>query len=132
MTIAARMERLRDEDLVQIANGVEADAFEPAFVEAAKLELQRRGLSEAAIGQLRNEAEQLIAFEEARKDEPLGWAGRLGFMLFGFTILGIFFAIAQRHLGYHRKSSDAFVWTLYGFGFWALIALAFAVTDRGG
>lgn len=131
MTTAARMERLRDEDLVQIANGVEADEFEPAFVEAAKLELQRRGLSEASIGKLRTQAEQLIAHEEAPKDEPLGWAGRLGFMLFGFTILGIFFAIAQRCLGYHRKSSDAIIWTLYGFGLWGLIAVAFAVTDLG-
>jgi len=125
VSVAARMARLQDEDLVQIANGKDSDGFEPDFVEAAKAELRRRGLTDDAIGELTVQAEELAAFEEAQNDAPLSWPARIAFLLFGFTTVGIFFAIAQRFLGYRRKSKEAFMWALAGFGFWGLIGVAF-------
>lgn len=129
MSIAARMRRLQDEDLVQIANSEDADGFESDAIAAARAELQRRGLGEEAVGALHAQGEQRAAHEEAQKDAPLSWPARIAFMLFGFTLIGLFFAVAQRHLGYPRKSADAFRWTLFGLGFWALVAVLFAVTD---
>lgn len=126
------MERLRDEDLVQIANGNDTEGFEPEFVEAAMAELRRRGLTDEAVGELNARAEELAAFEEAQKDAPLSWPARIAFLLFGFTTIGLLFAFAQRHFGYRRKSSDAFLWTLYGLGFWGFVAFAFAITDASG
>lgn len=46
-------------------------------------------------------------------------------MLFGFTTIGIILAIAQQFFGYRRKSAEAFVWTLAGFGFWGVISAGF-------
>lgn len=131
MSTAARMMRLQDEDLVRIANSQDADGFEPDAIAAARAELQHRGLGEEAVGALYAEAEELVAHEEAQKDAPLSWPARIAFLLFGFTFVGLFLAIAQRHFGYPRKSADAFAWTLYGLGFWVLVALGFAITDAG-
>lgn len=124
MTIAARMQRMHDEDLFRIANSSEVDEFEPDFVAAAQVELQRRGLGDEEIGELAAQAEQLAADEEAQRDEPLSWPARIAFLVFGITTVGIFFAIAQRHFGYPRKSNEAFLWSAGSFGLWGVISLA--------
>ncbi|MCM0001059.1 MAG: hypothetical protein NBV68_16925 [Erythrobacter sp.] len=129
MAISERVRRMQDEDLVRIAKSQEADGFEPAFVDAARVELQRRGLGDEAIGELAAQAEQLAAYEEAQLDAPLSWPARMAFLLFGFTTIGIFFAVAQRYLGYPRKSFEAFVWSAAGLGFWLAIALALLLAD---
>lgn len=124
MSIAARIQRMQNEDLFRIANSSEVDEFEPDFVAAAQAELQRRGLGAEEIDELAEQAEQLAADEEAQKDAPLSWPARIAFLVFGITTVGIFFAIAQRHFGYPRKSSEAFLWSAASFGFWTLIFLA--------
>lgn len=118
------MQRMQEEDLFRIANSSAVEEFEPDFVAAAQAELQRRGLGAEEIGELSAQAEQLAAQEEAQKDAPLSWPARIAFLLFGFTTVGIFFAIAQRHFGYPRKSNEAFLWSAASFGFWGLISLA--------
>ncbi|UYV14463.1 hypothetical protein [Porphyrobacter sp. ULC335] len=129
MTITERLRRMQDEDLVRIARSRESDGFEPEFVDAAKVELRRRGLEGEAIGELAAQAEQLAAYEKAQLDAPLNWPARIAFLLFGFTTIGIIFAIAQRHLGYPRKSFEAFVWSAASLGFWLVIAVFLLLAD---
>ncbi|MFM7402705.1 MAG: hypothetical protein ACKO1N_01150 [Erythrobacter sp.] len=118
------MQRMQEEDLFRIANSSEADGFEPDFVAAAQAELQRRGLGAEEIDELAAQAEQLAADEEAQQYAPLSWPARIAFLVFGITTVGIFFAIAQRHFGYPRKSNEAFLWSAASFGFWGVISLA--------
>lgn len=124
-----RMGRLPDEDLVRIAFPEKCDGFEETFIQAAKSELERRGISSDQTEVLKYEAAEVRELDDVRSSEPLGLPGKILFLVFGPFFLAWFATYAFKHLGYDQKFRDAWRWIFYGFGFCAAIAIIFVFMD---
>ena len=120
----ASMRRRSDHDLLRVAS---EDGFEPAAVEAAQVELARRGLSANRVMEVQADLEHLRAMEAARADQSLSGAGRLAFVFLGFLLFwAVIAAIILRSRGYQRKSREAFICIDLSFLFWGAISLILA------
>ncbi|NLR72447.1 hypothetical protein HGI47_16350 [Novosphingobium sp. ERN07] len=75
--VATKMARLRDEELVRIAFGGDAEGFEEDYVDAARSELERRGVAPREISDLREELVELKIEEDLRPvshwEQPVGF-----------------------------------------------------------
>lgn len=130
--VATKIARLRDEELVRIAFGGDAEGFEENYVDAARSELERRGGAPREISDLREELVELKIEEDLKASQPLGTAGRVLFFLFGALWLTWLATVALKYQGYDQKFRDAWRWIIYGFGMWAVIAALFALGDWAG
>lgn len=130
--LASKMTKLHEEELVRIAFGGESEGFEDHYVAAARLELDRRGVTPSDISDLRDELDELRVQEDSKANESLGIAGRVVFFLFGALWLTWLATVALKYQGYDRKFRDAWRWIFYGFGMWAVIAVLFALGDWAG
>jgi hypothetical protein len=110
------MRKRADADLIKIVNGPQDD-YQPAALDAAKREFERRNLSEEQITIVKQEIKQEQEIDEAKANTPLGVIPKIiAFILPGIILLmlsGIFKAE-----GYDRKAKELVKWTLYGLGFY--------------
>lgn len=118
---AERMARVPDEELLAVLSG---DGFVPAAVNAAKREIERRNLSSDNIRAMQAGLEAQSHFENEKPDLPLGWSGRVAFVVLGgFLVWSLFAVIRLRALGYRRKSNQALLCILASLIFWGAIGL---------
>jgi hypothetical protein len=110
------MRKRADADLIKIVNGPQDD-YQPAALDAAKREFERRNLSEEQITIVKQEIKQEQEIDEAKANTPLGVILKIiAFILPGIILLmlsGIFKAE-----GYDRKAKELVKWTLYGLAFY--------------
>ena len=116
------MRKRTDADLIKIVNGP-IDDYQPAALEAAKREFEKRNLSETEIVAVKQEILQQQQIDEAKANTPLGG----GFKILAFIFPGIPLLLMSglfKADGYDRKAKEMVRWTLYGFaGYLGLIIL---------
>src|SRR5262245_47028118 len=127
-----QMQKLSDEELVEIVSFGEKDSYLPDAIEAARKELVARNLSSAAVSTIvdslgirRNRDAQLAS-------QPLSWPARAAFFILPIGTLPIMLLIvvawSLRLKGYKRKSSEAWKWMGLGIAFWiGLVILIFVL-----
>ena len=123
---AERMSRSPDEELIRIAFSDDSDGFVREAIDAARTELDRRGVATDAIASVQQQVELEKAEDAARVETPLStWA------FFTLVVVGpiTFWPVIILYLtGRRRKTRDAVVATLVGFVLWGLLSLIVAVT----
>jgi len=104
---AKRMTLMRDVDLVRIAADVSDEGFEPEAVFAAKVEIERRGLSHNEINEIIDDYNDHLMSEENREFKSLTVGGWIMAVLFApIFILNVQLAIRLRSRGYTRMSNQ--------------------------
>ncbi len=121
------MARKSDEDLIKILVSPE-DNYQPAALEAAKNEFEKRNLSDERLLNIKAEIQMKDEFEQEKAAEPLPVGIRILSFLFP-GIIPLLFAGVYKADGYDTKASEVVRWTLYGFGFYLL--MIFLVTFFG-
>lgn len=120
---AQKMSRLRDEDLLRIANTDREEDYLPGMVAAARSEVERRGLSEEDRSRIVSDVAVEQAMERSRSTAPLSNRGWLVFLLFGWaliiTIPAIILLGAQ---GYRQKARDAIGATIWSYILWFVLS----------
>jgi hypothetical protein len=107
------MRKRTDADLVKIVNGP-ADDYQPAALEAAKREFEKRNLTETEIISVKQEILQQHEIDEKKANTPLG----AGLKVLAFVFPGILLLMLSglfKAEGYGRKAREMVRWTLYGF-----------------
>ena len=118
----ARVGRLADEDLVEIVSTGDSGGFEAVAVQAATVELNRRGIAPQFVADVETAVQDRHASRRARATEPLSNAGWVAFILFGpilmvtLAIVIIFVAMGQT-----QKAKDALITILWSFLLWAAL-----------
>jgi len=116
------MRKRTDADLIKIVNGP-LDDYQPAALEAAKREFEKRNLSEAEIISVKQEILQQKEIDETKANTPLG----AGLKIIAFIFPGIPLLLMSglfKADGYDRKAREMVRWTLYGVaGYAGLIIL---------
>ena len=103
------MGRLQDEDLLRIVHADSSTEYEPDAIKAAQSEIDRRGISEAAMHDIEREVEQERADQLSRPEAQLSNAEMAGFLLFGpVLIASVPLAVMLGARGYPGKSRGAF------------------------
>jgi len=109
------MRKRTDADLFKILNGP-PDDYQPAAMDAARIEFKRRNLSETAIVSIKQEIkrEELIEAAELETNSkmPLDAFSKISALLFPFR------ASFYESAGYHTQANDYKKWRLYGIGFY--------------
>lgn len=122
---ADRMSRAPDEELIRIASSTESEGYQDEAIEAAKLELNQRGLDDGWIKEVELDAEADREREGRRAEIPLSnlaWAA--------LVVVGPFCiwpAIVLSARGYRQKSRDAWHAMLVGFVFWGVVSVAMSM-----
>ena len=108
----AVMLKRTDADLMKILNSPAGD-YQPAALESAKRELDRRDLSldEKTFAERAIRQDQESAISQA--NEPLGILAKLVALFFPGILL-IIFSFTFKAEGYDRKAKELRRWTLYG------------------
>jgi len=130
--LSGNMGRLHEEELVRIAFSSEADGFENEFIEAARDELNRRGIAAPEIQLLVDQKSQFDFLEENKSQEPLGTVWKIFLLIFSALWLTWIATAILKYRGYDQKFRDAWRWIFYGFGMWACIAVLFTLADVNG
>ena len=114
-----QMQKLSDEELVEIVSFSEKDSYLPEAIEAARQELVARNLSSAAISAM---AHSLGTRRHRDASQPLSWPARIAFFVLPVGALSIMILIvvawSLQSKGYKRKSSEAWKWMGLGIVFW--------------
>lgn len=118
-----RMAAMRNEDLIRIAQFGNQDGFELAAIEAAQAELDGRGVSTSDVAQVLDDADVLRRMEETKHLVPLGWGGRILFAISAPLILTMIGAVVLSARGYGRKSREAWLSILAGYGLWIAVPM---------
>ncbi|WP_093512715.1 hypothetical protein [Sphingopyxis sp. YR583] len=119
---ASRVLRLPDEDLIEIVSTENSGGFESHVFEAAKAELERRGLPETVAASIAEAAQGRREEHNERATEPLSNAGWVAFILCGPILLGtIAVVIIFASIGQTQKAKDALGAIFLSFVFWALV-----------
>jgi hypothetical protein len=121
------MSKRTDAELLKILNSPEGD-YQPIALEAAKREFAKRNLSENQVSTAKQEMEENQKIKDKKANVPL-WIGWKILTAIFPSILQLFFAGSYRDYGYDRKANELFTWTLYGFGFYALIATVIGLLE---
>ena len=114
------MRKRTDADLIKILDSA-PDDYQPAALEAAKREFDRRNLSGEQIAAVNQEIAQKEAVVEAIANEPLSTYMKI--LIFIFPIKGPMTALLYKSDGNERKAKEIKKWSLYGFGFYAALFL---------
>jgi hypothetical protein len=110
------MQTRTDADLIKILNSTRGD-YQTDAMDAAKLEFDRRNLSEQQISTIKENIKQEDQVNEVKANEPLGSSWKaLSFIFPG--IIQIMFAGTFKRDGYDRKYKDLIKFTLYGYAFY--------------
>jgi hypothetical protein len=122
------MRKRTDADLIKIVNGPVED-YQPAALEAAKREFEKRNLSETEIVAVKQEILQEQAKDEAKANTPLG----AGFKILAFIFPGIPLLLMSglfKADGYDRKAREMVRWTLYGFAGYVCLIVLLTILNR--
>ncbi len=124
INFAGTMGRLPDEALVEIAFAGAADDYDTGAIEAAKAELDRRGVTKGAASQLLMEVQaNRITTEQEKETVGLGRLAKFLFGFFAFTWIALIIAGFFTIRGYTRKSHDAWMAIVWGFACWAAFSV---------
>lgn len=120
--LASRMARMQVEQLIEIASSTPEEGFRAEFIAAARAELDRRRIPDEERASLETDAESHRTHSAGKADEPLGWFGRIVFVVIGPFLLvsglGVFKLYAT---GYKRKALHAFACILIAYGIYAAL-----------
>ena len=121
----AVMSKRTDVDLIKILNSPEGD-YQPAALEAAQREYDKRNLSTEQIVVAEQEIEQKQQTDEFKANEKLSSNGKIFAFLFPGLLL-IMFAGTYKADGYDRKAKELLRSTFYGWGFYIGIIILIKV-----
>jgi hypothetical protein len=120
-----RMSRSPDEELIRIAFSDAADGFVSEAIDAARAELDRRGVTTDAIESVQEQVELEKAEEAAKVETPLStWAFFTLVFVGPITFWPVIILYAT---GRRQKTRDAVVATLVGIAFWGTISVIMAM-----
>jgi hypothetical protein len=130
---AAKMSRLHNEELAEIA-GADADqGYHAEAISAAKEELMRRNIDTAEMSRIQIQTKKSNEKTNERPYEnlPLNRKIIIGLIAPIFFIFSVVFILARYQVqGYKKKSKDAFKAMFLGYMFWFFIGFSFfIVTD---
>jgi len=110
-----------DAQLLEVINSSPGD-YLPLALEAAKIELKNRHLTNEQLALAKDEIKQKQDFEEAQNNEPLSTTGKV----LAFIFPRIFSTLLWRTYtadGNKRKYKETVRWQLYGLCFYIVIFL---------
>ncbi|MFT4026088.1 MAG: hypothetical protein QM676_04720 [Novosphingobium sp.] len=119
----ARMTTMRDEDLIRIMQFGDDEGYETSAIEAARAEIDNRGIAISDISEVIKDENNLRGMDEVKHLVPLSWGGRIAFAILApltFTMLG---AVVLGTRGYAQKSREAWLSILAGYGLWVGIPM---------
>jgi hypothetical protein len=122
------MRKRTDADLIKIVSGP-IDDYQPAALEAAKREFEKRNLSETQVVAVKQEILQEQAKDEAKANTPLG----AGLKILAFIFPGILLLMLSglfKVEGYDRKGREMVRWTLYGLASYLGLIILLMVLNR--
>jgi len=122
------MRKRTDADLIKILDS-SPDDYQPAALDAAKREFDRRNLSQEQVTIVHQEIEQEQLVDEERSNAPLSIFPKVFAFIFPGLLL-IIFAGTYKADGYDRKAKELVKWTLYGFGFYISIPILILILSR--
>ncbi|MCO5935649.1 hypothetical protein NAF17_08855 [Mucilaginibacter sp. RB4R14] len=108
----AVMLKRTDADLINILNSPAGD-YQPAALESAKREFERRSLSQEQITEATQVIEKKHQANLEQANEPLGVLAKMVALLFPGVLL-LVFSFTYKAEGYDRKAKELRRWTLYG------------------
>jgi hypothetical protein len=115
------MSKRSNADLIEIVT-ILRDDYQPEAVIAAESEIKDRKLSIEKIEAAKAETNERNAINDQKANKPLGFGVKiLNFLLPALS--SIVFAGIYKADGYHRKATEAWRWTFFGFGFYFGIIL---------
>jgi len=122
------MRKRTDADLIKILDS-SPDDYQPAALDAAKREFDRRNLSQEQVTIVHQKIEQEQLVDEERSNAPLSIFPKVFAFIFPGLLL-IIFAGTYKADGYDRKAKELVKWTLYGFGFYISIPILILILSR--
>jgi len=123
----SEMAKRTDEELIQVLT-VDKENYLPEALAAATKEFENRKLDNGKVSVITNQLEQQKEVDSKKANEPLDLGLKIAtfiFPLFPTLILSGFYKAGGRD----RKARELAVWTLYGFCFYAVIAIILIVTN---
>ena len=122
------MSKRSDADLLYIVDGPPED-YQPAALEAAKRELERRNLPAEQINLLTQTNQQKALLAQQKATAPLRTIWKIvAFFLPGILYIAIYGVL--RGEGYIRKGRELVRWTFYGFLFYAGLIIVFKLLSK--
>lgn len=122
------MGKQTDAALLKILKSQPGD-YQPAALEAAQNEFEKRNLSNQQVISAEKEIEHEQQLKEYKADQPLN----IGFKILTFIFPGIFTLIVGGALnanGQKRKYKDLLRWTFYGIGFYVGLFILINILAR--
>jgi hypothetical protein len=130
---ADQMSDRSDEELYEIAYFGSEDGFVSQAVQAAKQELDQRGLDNDKLEQLTKSAETKRKQQKELAEKHLSWPARIAFFILPLGLIPIVILIviaaSLESRGYTRKSSEAYKWMCTGFIVWLFFAFVFVALN---
>jgi hypothetical protein len=110
-----------NEELLKILMSPLGD-YQPAALQAAKEEFEKRGLSAPKVEIIQNEILEEQSKIKAKAEEPLDTMWKvLSFLMPG--MIPLIFSRSFASDGYDRKANEIVNWTVYGLGFYVMVTL---------
>jgi len=104
-----------DAELLEVINSSPGD-YQPAALEAAKIEFKKRHLSNEQIALAKDEIKQRQDLEDVQNNEPLSTSGKILAFIFPGSFLSILWGNTYK-TGV-RKDNEYSRWNLYGWCFY--------------
>ncbi|WP_184542352.1 hypothetical protein [Mucilaginibacter sp. FT3.2] len=120
--VMARQSNAKLLDIIKSPEGT----YEVLALEAAKKELESRNLTTDQIESTEAAVFEKIKDREDRKHVPLNWHWKVLCVLLP-GIIPILLAGGFKADGYAAKAKATLMWTVYGFGFYTLLVIAFSI-----
>jgi hypothetical protein len=114
------MSKRTDAELLEVLNSPQGD-YQPLALEAAKIELKKRNLSEEEIQSAENLIKHKQEIEYAQLNEPLSNIGKI----YSFFYPRVFSTLLWRTYQTDRKYKERLRWHLYGICFYLAVFLYF-------
>ena len=119
------MKKLDDENLLKVLT-IEKDNYQPEALAAAKIEFEKRGVSEEKINFITQDLNRQKAEDDKKAIEPLDDGLKILTLLFPM-IITFFLSGFYKSKGYDRKAAQLGNWTLLGFAFYIVATIIIAV-----
>jgi hypothetical protein len=117
---ASVMSKKTNNELIGIVT-INKENYQAEAIEAAKIEIKNRNLSDTQIEKANRINEKKVAEIQKKAEEPLG--GEYKILLLFLPIRAISLSVYYENKGYDLKAKEAIRWCYYGVAFWAFIIL---------
>ena len=122
------MSKRTDAEIIKILTEDVSD-YQPAAIEAAKKEFEKRKLSADVVETVKKSLEQENEVKKVKASEPLSFVWKFLTFIFPGAIQMFLYGKLKTD-GYDTKASELKKWTLFGFLFYLAIIVLIFLTNK--